>query len=243
MSTEMEIVDLRERGKAKDGTPLFSDRRLYVQFLAFSDCRDPEPLAQALEAFRQPGALYLDLNDPWGVGLVLFHENPEFFTGEVRRFLNESPFADLTFQPELAMFGRTYSIGYEWDMDEVLLQRPASRILDPGYPWAVWYPVRRTKAFEALPEPEKHDVLMDHGNIGKLFGKAGIAQDIRLACHGMDRNDNDFIIGVVAKELAGASAVVQAMRKSLQTMHHLDNLGPFFTGRVFRQFPAFKEKR
>jgi chlorite dismutase len=163
-------------------------------------------------------------------------EDPEFFVSEGRAFLNGSPFAELTLKPELTMTGRSYAVGYENDLDEVLLRRPQNRILDPALRWAVWYPVKRTKAFEALPETDKHDVMMDHGEIGKRFGKAGLAHDIRLSCHGLDYNDSDFVIGVLAAELAAASLVVQAMRKSLQTMHHLEGLGPFFTGRVVGQW-------
>ncbi len=230
------LPDISEHGRAKDGTPLTSTRRLYVQFLAWTGAASLEPLATALASWGKPSALYTDLNDPRGGGLVFLSENPDFFVTEAREFLSQPPFAQLAFKPELAMFGRTYAVGYENDLEEVLLKRPKSRILDPLHPWVIWYPVRREKAFEALPEEQKHDVLMDHGGIGKAFGKAGIAQDIRLACHGFDTHDNDFVIGIVAKELIGASAVVQAMRKSLQTMHHLDNLGPFFAGKVYRQF-------
>ena len=136
------------------------------------------------------------------------------------------------------MTGRTYSIGYESNLDEVLLDRPRTRLLDPALGWGIWYPVRRDKAFESLEETAKHDVMMDHGSIGMRFGKANLGHDIRLACHGLDKNDADFVIAVLAPELHNASAVIQAMRKSLQTMHHLDALGPFFTGKVVAQSPG-----
>ena len=57
------------------------------------------------------------------------------------------------------------------------------------------------------------------------------AHDIRLACHGLDRSDNDFVVGLVGRELFPLSAVVQAMRKTQQTALYLDRLGPFFVGR------------
>jgi len=236
MNNEIPDPDLKERGRLKDGTPIFSERRLWMQFLAFGDCRNTSGLEKALAAFGHPSVLYADLSDPWGVGLLWMDEDPSFFTGPGRAFLNSSPFADLTFKPEFTMTGRSYAVGYENDLDEVLVNRPRGRVLDPSLSWAIWYPVRRSKAFESLPEETKHEVMMDHGDIGKRFGKAGLAQDIRLSCHGLDRDDNDFIIGVLSAELAAGSLVVQAMRKSLQTMHHLDGLGPFFTGRVLGQW-------
>ena len=41
---------------------------------------------------------------------------------------------------------------------------------------------------------------MEHGSIGRAYGHEDHAHDIRLACHGLDRNDNDFITGLVGKE-------------------------------------------
>ena len=234
-TTEPSLPDLREKGRAKDGSPIYSTRRLWIQFLAFGNCRDTAAVMRSLEHLGQKAALYADLNYPWGLGLVWMHEDPAWFTTTGRDFLQASPFAGLVAKPEFTMTGRTYAVGYENDLDEVLLTRPSTRILDAALPWAIWYPVKRTKAFESLPDDVRHTVMMDHGNIGKSFGKAGLAHDIRLACHGLDRNDNDFVIGILAPELVAASAVVQAMRKSLQTMHHIDGLGPFFTGKVIWQ--------
>ncbi len=36
---------------------------------------------------------------------------------------------------------------------------------------------------------------MEHGGIGHAYGRAGYGTDIRLACHGLDKNDNDFVVG------------------------------------------------
>ena len=64
------------------------------------------------------------------------------------------------------------------------------------------------------------------------FGAADLAHDVRLACHGLDRDDNDFVIGLIGKDLFPLSAVVQSMRKTQQTALYLDRLGPFFVGRA-----------
>ena len=50
------------------------------------------------------------------------------------------------------------------------------------------------------------------------FGAADYAHDVRLACHGLDRDDNDFVIGLIGKDLFPLSAVVQSMRKTQQTV-------------------------
>jgi hypothetical protein len=228
-------LDLSEKGKDKDGQPVSLDRRLFMQFLAYGNCRDTGSLTEALEQAGLEGVLYADINDPQGVGLLTFSEEPDFFVSRLRPLLNRPPFGELTPKPEYTMLGRTYSLGYETDLEETLIHRPRRKVLDPAWAWAVWYPLRRVKSFELLPEKEQQIVLREHGGIGFTFGKAGYATDIRLACHGLDKNDNDFVVAVLAHELYPASAVVQAMRRTKQTSQYLESLGPFFIGKVIWQ--------
>jgi chlorite dismutase len=182
--------------------------------------------------------LYEDVNDPTGVALLTLTEDPETFVSEYRRFLQEPPFRDLVPRPELTMLGRTYALGYEQDLVETLVERPRRRVLDPSLPWAIWYPLRRAGSFEQLSRQEQNTVLMEHGGIGMAFGRAGLGHDIRLACHGLDRFDNDFVVGLLGPELHPLSVIVQRMRKTKQTSLHLERLGPFFVGRVAWQAPA-----
>ena len=109
------------------------------------------------------------------------------------------------------------------------------KVLDPDWQWAIWYPLRRKKNFESLPEDEQRAILGEHGKLGFKFGKAGFAKDIRLSCHGIDKNDNDFVIGVIGKKLHPLSACIEAMRKTRQTSEYLESLGPFFVGRAVWQ--------
>ena len=51
----------------------------------------------------------------------------------------------------------------------------------------VWYPLRRAGTFERLTADEQRIILLEHGGIGRAFGKAGLGHDIRLACFGLDR--------------------------------------------------------
>ena len=82
-------------------------------------------------------------------------------------------------------------------------------------------------------------ILAEHGTIGMSFGAGDYAHDIRLACHGLDKDDNDFVIGLIGKELYPLSAIVQTMRKTQQTALYLERLGPFFVGRaVWQAVPA-----
>jgi chlorite dismutase len=133
------------------------------------------------------------------------------------------------------MMGRTYSLGYEPNLEEWLLTRSPKAVTDPAWPWAVWYPLRRKGEFNALPQDEQMTILREHGKIGHSFGEAGLAMDVRLACFGMDRNDNDFVIGLIGKELFPLSACVQAMRKTRQTSSLMEHMGPFFIGRAVWQ--------
>jgi chlorite dismutase len=108
-------------------------------------------------------------------------------------------------------------------------------VLTREWPWAIWYPLRRNGNFANLSAEDQRVILAEHGAIGMSFGAADYAHDIRLACHGLDKDDNDFVIGLVGKDLYPLSAIVQAMRKTQQTSLYLERLGPFFVGRVVWQ--------
>jgi hypothetical protein len=221
----------------KGGQPQRADTRLFMQFLAFGGCTDPAPLADALERAGLAAVLYEDMNDPRGVAVLTFSDNPSFFLDQVRPLLNRPPFSMLTQKPEYTMVGRTYSLGYEPDLLDVLLQRPRRTVLNPDWRWSIWYPLRRNGRFAQLPPEEQRTILAEHGAIGMSFGSADLAHDVRLACHGLDKDDNDFVIGLIGKDLYPLSAIVQAMRKTQQTSLYLDRLGPFFIGRAVWQSP------
>jgi hypothetical protein len=226
-------VDLRERG-ANQQT---SERRLFLQLQCFGGCADAKPLVGALERSRIEAVLYADVNDPRGVGLLTLSEDPVFFVARLRELLAADPFAGLTRKPELTMLGRTYSSGFETDLEDWLLRRPRRAVLDASWPWGIWYPLRRTGDFARLSPQEQGAVLREHGALGRAYGDAGLAHDIRLACHGLDTHDNDFIIGLVGRDLHPLSHLVQAMRRTTQTSQYLERLGPFFVGHVLWQSP------
>lgn len=228
-------MDIREKGRDISGQVIYADRRLYMQLLAFTDCVDTAPLIDALSHSAINGTLYADLNDPRGVALVTAHEHPDFFLTDLRAFLSQPPFSQLTPRPAFTMFGRSYAIGYEQDLEHVLIKRPWSRLCNPAMPWAVWYPLRRKGAFEELDAAAQRDILSEHGRIGAQFSEAGHGQDIRLACHGLDAYDNDFVIGLIGAQLHPLSHMVQTMRKTQQTSRYLESLGPFLIGKAIWQ--------
>ncbi len=232
---EEEVLDLSEKGKGRDGRTLHSERRLFMQLLAFGGCPDSTPVAAALEEAGLFGTIYHDLNDPQGIALLLFSEDPDVFLNVYRPLLNQSPFDTLVPKPEYTMFGRTYSLGYETDLEETLIKRPIRRVTDNDARWGIWYPLRRSGTFEQLSPQEQRAILMEHGGVGRSYGRAGLGTDIRLACHGLDKNDNDFVIGLIGPELFPLSSIVQRMRKTKQTAIHLEKLGPFFVGKAVWQ--------
>lgn len=231
----IEPPDLSEKGGLKDGVPQRSDERLFMHFLGFGGCDDAAAVARHLEAAGLEGVVYEDVNDPKGVAVLALARAPETFVERVRPALKTGPCAGLVLKPEYAMLGRTYAIGYEPDLAETLVGRPRRTVLNPAWRWAVWYPLRRSGRFAQLPEQEQRTILAEHGTIGMAFGAGDYAHDIRLACHGLDRDDNDFVIGLIGKELYPLSACIQAMRKTQQTSLYLDRLGPFFIGRALWQ--------
>jgi hypothetical protein len=230
--------DLSEQGGLKQGEPQRSDERLFMQLLAFGGCRDVQGLASHLASSSITGVLYEDLNDPHGVAVLALSSDPGYFLDVVRPALARGPFEPLVLKPDYTMFGRTYSLGYEPNLRETLIDRPRGTVLNPLWRWAVWYPLRRSGRFSQLPPEEQRTILAEHGAMGMTFGAADYAHDIRLACHGLDRDDNDFVIGLIGKELFPLSALVQAMRKTQQTSLYLDRLGPFFIGRSVWQAVA-----
>ena len=231
----LEPPDLSEEGGLRDGQPQRSDDRLFMQLLAFGNCLDPRAVVDHLSGLGVDGVIYEDLNDPRGVALLSLAQDPAVFVDRVRPALNDGPCRALVQKPDLTMFGRTYSLGYEPDLRDTLLDRPRRTVLNREWPWAIWYPLRRSGRFAQLTDQEQRTILAEHGAIGMTFGAADYAHDIRLACHGLDKNDNDFVVGLIGKELYPLSAVVQAMRKTQQTALYLDRLGPFFIGRAVWQ--------
>jgi Chlorite dismutase len=228
----LEPPDISEIGGLKGGQPQRSDERLFMQLLAFGDCPDPSAIIERLAETRVDSVVYQDLNDPRGIAVLTLSRDPNTFLDKVRPL-----FSHLILRPQLTMFGRTYSLGYEPDLPHALFERPRSTVLNPNWPWAVWYPLRRNGRFAQLPPEEQRTILAEHGEIGMRFGAADFVHDVRLACHGLDRDDNDFVIGLIGKDLFPLSAIVQVMRKTQQTSLYLDRLGPFFVGRAVWQTP------
>jgi len=237
-------LDLSEKGGLRGGVPQTSDRRLFMQFLAFGGAGitggDSATLGASLDKAGLDGVLYEDANDPNGVGLLTWSESPDFFISKVRPlflrgFRDTGAFSGLTLKPEYSMMGRTYALGHEPDLEDWLLHRSPKSVTDPAWPWAVWYPLRRKGEFNALPPEEQMTVLREHGKIGHGFGSSGLAMDVRLASFGLDKNDNDFVIGLIGKELFPLSACVQAMRRTRQTATLMEHMGPFFIGKAVWQ--------
>ena len=233
------VIDVNEYGGKKDGERQTLNRRLFMQLLVF----DAGPtvsaalgtLDEALRAHRAPFVLYEDAQNPRGLGLLSWSEDPALFVDAVRPAVNAPGLEGLRLLPELTMLGRTYSTGHEPDLAHALLHRSRENVLNPAYPWHVWYPLRRSGAFAQLTPHDQAMILREHATIGMAYGQQELAHDIRLACHGLDAKDNEFVIGLVGPELHPLSHLVQAMRKTKQTSEFISQMGPFFVGRAVRR--------
>lgn len=206
-----------------------------MQLLVFGNARETASLTAELAAARISGVLYEDANDPQGVGVLTWSDDPNFFVDTVRPILNGPAFAGLALKPEYTMMGRTYAIGHEPNLEDWLMQRSPRAVTSEDWKWHVWYPLRRKGEFNSLSPEDQSAILREHGTIGHSFGTGGYAQDVRLACFGIDKNDNDFVIGLIGKELAPLSICVQSMRKTRQTSSFMEKMGPFFVGRAIWQ--------
>src|SRR5688572_465062 len=105
-------LDLRERGAQRDGQPQLLDRRLFMQLLVFSCPGNPlectAVLGRALAASGIGAVLYEDVNDPFGVGVLTFSDEPLDFVNKVRPALAVPELRGITLRPEFTMLGRSY---------------------------------------------------------------------------------------------------------------------------------------
>ncbi|MBI3269713.1 MAG: chlorite dismutase family protein [Planctomycetes bacterium] len=232
---EEDLRDLREKGTPMRGVPNAKDIRMFLQLQVFTGCLDLAPVAAALEASGLEAVLYADVNDPRGLGVLLLADDPELFVGKCREVLVREPFARLTPRPELTMIGRTYTTGREIDLEDWLLRKPRRYAFDPENRWGIWYPLRFRGAFQQVKGKERAKILMEHAMIGRTFGEAGYADDIRLECHGIDPNDNEFVLGILGPRLHPLSRLIKEMRGTRQTSEFIQSLGPFFVGRTVWQ--------
>ncbi len=231
-------IDVNEYGGKKDGERQSMNRRLFMQLLVFdapsglSADKLADETAGLMRARKIAGVIYADANAPRGVGLLTWDEDPAHFVRAVRPLFNEGSLARAELRPSFTMLGRSYATGHEPDLAFVLLERPIRNVLDETLPWHIWYPLRRTGSFARLEPIEQSHTLREHAQIGLAYGQQELAHDVRLACHGLDGGDNEFVIGLVGRELHPLSHLVQAMRKTRQTSEFIEKMGPFFVGHV-----------
>jgi hypothetical protein len=231
-------VDVSERAGQRTGNPQVLNTRLYMQLLVYTCQGELGPTAAisrisaSLAAASSPAVLYADVHDPRGIGVLSWSEDPAHFVTRVRPALNDTHAWGLQLRHDFSMFGRTYATGYEPDLRYYLLDRPQQTVRNAAWPWAVWYPLRRIGAFARLPDAERGVIMSEHGKIGRAYGEQDLVHDIRLACYGLDARDNEFVIGLIGKELHPLSHVVEAMRRTRQTAEYMEQMGPFFVGHV-----------
>jgi chlorite dismutase len=236
--TGLPEIDVNEYGGKKDGARQQMNRRLFMQLLVFDvpAGRSADDAAGALgdmlRARSIPGVVYADTSDPRGVGLLAWGEDPARFVRDVRPLFSTDALRDVHMRTDYAMLGRTYSTGHEPELAFSLLERPIKNVMNRAYPWHVWYPLRRSGEFAKLAPLDQSHLLREHAAIGMAYGQAELAHDIRLACHGIDAKDNEFVIGLVGHDLHPLSHLVQAMRKTRQTSEFISQMGPFFVGHV-----------
>jgi chlorite dismutase len=238
-------VDTNEYGGKKEGVRQQMDRRLFMQLIVF-DVPSPhaadrmgEMALGELRKHKVPAVAYADVNHPRGVGLLTWSEDPGHFLRYVRPLFS-SVIDGALVRAGWTMLGRTYATGHEPDLEHVLLRRAPENVLSEKYPWHVWYPLRRTGSFAKLAPEEQGSILREHAQIGMAYGHQELAHDVRLACHGIDAADNEFVIGIISHSLHPLSHLVQTMRRTKQTSEYIAQMGPFFVGHVLgRSGPTF----
>jgi len=233
-------IDVHEYGGKKEGVKQSMNRRLFMQLLVFrvppGAAKSADAVAAQLTATLReraiPGVVYADTMDPRSLGLLTWGEDPARFVTDVRPLFGLPFLADVELRDDFGMLGRTYSTGHEPDLEWTLLRRPIENATNDAYRWHVWYPLRRKGSFAKLEPIDQSHILREHAALGIAYGQAELAHDVRLACHGIDAGDNEFVIGLVGHSLHPLSHLVQAMRKTRQTSEFIEKMGPFFVGWV-----------
>ena len=234
-------IDVNEYGGKKDGERQKLNRRLFMQLLVFDVAKGEgangvgATLAGQLAEKKIPGVVYADTMSPRGLGLLTWSEDPAHFVTNVRPLFGHAKLLGVEHRHDFAMIGRAYATGHEPDLEYVVTKRPIDNVMNAAYPWHVWYPLRRKGKFAKLEPIDQSHILREHAALGMAYGQAELAHDIRLACHGMDAEDNEFVIGLVGKDLHPLSHLVQAMRKTRQTSEFIAKMGPFFVGYVLHR--------
>lgn len=237
-------IDVHEYGGKREGERQSMDRRLFMQLLVFDVPQSglgadelAAKLAQLMTQRRIEGVVYADVMSPRGLGLLTWNADPAHFVRVVRPLYSEDPLGSVVLRAQ-AMFGRTYATGHEPDLEYALLRRPVENAMLGSCCWHIWYPLRRTPAFALLDPHEQSQILREHAQIGMAYGAQDLAHDIRLACHGLDAADSEFVIGLVGRDLHPLSHLIQAMRKTRQTSEFIATMGPFFVAHVLHRVHA-----
>jgi chlorite dismutase len=243
-------IDVNEYGGKKDGVKQSMNRRLFMQLLVFRIPTGTEAvsggpksgpdaigaeLTSILKARKIAGVVYADTMDPRSLALLTWSEDPAHFVRNVRPLFTESPLSHVALRDDFCMLGRSYSTGHEPELEWTLLRRPIENVTNEGTRWHVWYPLRRKGSFAKLEPIDQSHILREHAALGIAYGQQELATDVRLACHGIDAGDNEFVIGLMGKDLHPVSHLVQAMRKTRQTSEFIEKMGPFFVGYVLGQ--------
>jgi len=222
--------DLLEKGHGGSST----SRRMFFQ-LRVLDAPDAKHAQEAvsrlklyLKGLLDGWIIYRDACSSHTLGLLVWTENPEDFALKLPGAIASA--GHLVERQGWTMLGRTYANGHERDLEDFLLDKPVRTVLGADEPWAVWYPMRRKGLFYLQPGKDQCEMLLHHASIGKSYGDSGAAKDVRLKCYGIDEKDNEFVIGLIGKNLASLSRIVEDLRKTQHTSTYMKTLGPFFVG-------------
>ena len=105
------VPDLLEHGGPVRGVPQTLDQRLFLQFQVFTGCQDVAPVVEAVRESALEAVVYVNLNDPRGIGVLLLTENPDVLASAGRELFLRHEFAGLKPLPDFTMLGRTYASG------------------------------------------------------------------------------------------------------------------------------------
>ena len=196
-------------------------------------------VGRALDGAGLTGAVYADVHDPRGIGVVLLDENPDVFVAGLRELFLKPPLASLRLRPEHALLS---DLRLRLRAEPGRLAAPATPARDPGRG-------RPLGRLVSLAPPGGLRLAAARGAGGHPASTATRSRPhlrrrgARLKTSGWPASDwtgtttTFFVIGLLGRDLHPLSACIQAMRSTRQTSQYMQHMGPFFVGRTLWQSP------
>ena len=207
-----------------------------MKFTAFGGCADPQAAVAALAEDGVEGALYVDANDPQGIGLIVAAEDPGLLRDDAARAVQPPAVRGVHAQarvrharPHVLDRLRARSRGHavhEAARQDAEPREPLGRVVSAA---------ARRRSFRRCRPIISAASWPSTARSRNATAPAGMPPTCASRATASTRTTTTSSSACSARTCIRLSAVVQEMRKTEQTAQYLDSLGPFFVGKAVWQ--------